>query len=332
LEITYEELGKGDHIVIIFPSFSMGSHVCSSAADPTPGWWEGMVGPNKAIDTNKFRVICASILGAPFGTTSPISIDPKTNKIYGPRFPTITTNDQARVHIKLLDYLGVKSVHAAIGSSLGGMQVLNFAAEMENKLDRFVALCCTGKSSPGTVALRRVQRLAIASDLEFKNGDYEKGKGPFSGLAIARELGTICYRSRDEFDKRFNWNPQAPFSPQSLSFEVEKYLAAQAARFNVHYDANCYMTLSRCMDLMDLGRGSLTYAAGVKRIKAKSYLIGFEKDMLIPIREMEHLACLLGASTTSVLETHPSVFGHDAFLKEYDWLTPRIQKFLNPNH
>jgi len=179
LEITYEELGKGDHIVIIFPSFSMGSHVCSSAADPTPGWWEGMVGPNKAIDTNKFRVICASILGAPFGTTSPISIDPKTNKIYGPRFPTITTNDQARVHIKLLDYLGVKSVHAAIGSSLGGMQVLNFAAEMENKLDRFVALCCTGKSSPGTVALRRVQRLAIASDLEFKNGDYEKGKGHF---------------------------------------------------------------------------------------------------------------------------------------------------------
>jgi len=209
------------------------------------------------------------------------------------------------------------------------MQALCLGANFPNRVQRIIGLCCTGRTSPATVALRRVQRSAILSDPEYKNGYYFPGPGPVNGLGVARELGTLCYRSRDEFNKRFDWNPEPPFSPQHLTFEVEKYLAAHAARFNTHYDANCYLLLSRCMDLMDLGRGFPNFAEGVKRITAKTYLIGFEKDMLIPIQETEQLAYLMGAHGNEVLfESHPSIFGHDSFLKEYAWMSPRIRNFL----
>jgi len=330
IEVTWEEFGSGDKIILLIPSLSMGSHACSTLSDPTPGWWEGALGEHKAISFSKYRIICPSILGSPFGTTSPITLNPVTSKPYGPSFPVISTVDQVRCLKMFLDHIGITSVHAIVGASLGGMQALTFASEFPLFVERVVAICCTGKSSPGTVAFRRVQRLAIMSDPEYKDGYYEPGKGPFKGLAIARELGTICYRSREEFNTRFDWNPESPFSPQHTSFQVEKYLAAQADRFSHHYDANCYLILSRCMDLMDLGRGFPNYCEGVKRIKAKALIIAFEKDILIPIDEAESLAKLLHLYGNEVqFEHHSSLFGHDAFLKEFDWMNSKISKFLD---
>jgi homoserine O-acetyltransferase len=209
------------------------------------------------------------------------------------------------------------------------MQVLQFAALFPKRIDRAISISATGKTTPGTVALRRVQRLAILNDPDFKDGDYAPGKGPRRGLAIARELGTITYRSRDEFNQRFRWERIGGGHYKELAFEVEQYLAAQAERFVKRFDANCYLTLSRCMDLMDLGHGQKNYADGVLRIECRSYIIGVDRDLLIPVSEQQHLAHLLESHDRSVkFEVLSSMYGHDAFLKEYDWFGPRIRDYL----
>lgn len=333
IEIRYEEWGDpnapGERTVMILPALSASCHAKSTGDDPTPGWWEGMVGDGLGIDTKQWRVICASILGSPYGTTSAVSIDPRTGVRYGKNFPTITPADLARVHALLLDKLGIQQIHAVIGASLGGMQVLQFAAIFPDRVNRAISISATGKTTPGTVALRRVQRNAILLDPDFKDGDYEPGKGPSRGLAIARELGTITYRSRDEFNQRFRWDPEGPCGMKDLCFEVEQYLAAQSSRFVNRFDANCYLILSRCMDLMDLGAGSPTYADGVLRIKCPTYIIGVDRDVLIPPSEQLHLMHLLENHGRVVkFEMLSSIYGHDAFLKDYDWFGPRIRDFL----
>lgn len=333
VEIRWEEWGDpeapGDRTLLLMPALSAGSHACSHDDDPTPGWWEDMIGPGRALDTDRYRVLCASILGSPFGTTSPLSPDPRTGRWYGRAFPQITPADQARVHARLLDHLGLDRVHAVIGSSLGGMQALQFAALFPERCGRLVAISTTGKSSPGTVAFRRVGRLAVMTDPDYKDGEYEPGHGPHRGLMVARELGMITYRSRDEFNKRFPWDADGPLTAQGLSFEVERYLHAQGSRFVHRYDANCYLLLSRCADLMDLGAGQRNYAEGVLRIEAPSLILGVERDALIPCDEQRHLAHLLESHGREVhFEVSSSIYGHDAFLKDTEWFTPRLREFL----
>ncbi len=334
IEIAWEEWGVADappeRTVAIFPALSASCHARSGPDNPEPGWWEAMVGPGLWIDTNKYRVVCASILGSPFGSTCALSRNPKTGRHYGPEFPQITPADQAQCHAWLFDHLGIDRVRAVIGSSLGGMQVLQFAALYPDRVDRIVSISATGKTTPGTVALRRVGRLAILLDPDYKDGWYEPGSGPFRGLSIARELGTITYRSRDEFNQRFDWNPDRPRSYEDLAFEVEQYLAHQANRFAHRYDANCYLMLSRCMDMMDLGSGQPNYADGALRIKARALILGVDRDMLIPVTEQQHISHLLESHGRKVrFEVLSSVYGHDAFLKEYDWFGPRIRMTLD---
>ncbi|MFG0315995.1 MAG: homoserine O-acetyltransferase [Planctomycetota bacterium JB042] len=333
LEIVWEEWGDEnappERTIMVMPALSASCHARSSADDPEPGWWESMIGPGHGIDTDRFRVICASILGSPFGTTSPVSVDPRTGRKYGPHFPQITPADQANVHALLLDHLGLDKVHAVIGSSLGGMQALQFGALHPDRLDVLITIVSTGKTTPGTVALRRVGRLAILLDPDYRDGWYEPDRAPVRGLAIARELGTITYRSRDEFNQRFDWNPDKPRSYEDLAFEVEQYLAHQAKRFTHRFDANCYLVLSRCMDMMDLGAGQPTYADGVLRITAKTLILGVDRDMLIPASEQLHLAHLLENHGRECRhEILSSMYGHDAFLKEYDWFGPRIKRAI----
>ena len=243
----------------------------------------------------------------------------------------ITPADQARCHALLLDHLGLDRVHAVVGASLGGMQALQFAAQFPDRIGRLVSISATGKTTPATVALRRVGRLAIMNDPDYADGHYEPGKLPERGLAVARELGMICYRSRDEFNQRFDWDPdpEGPYTAGSLTYEVERYLNHHGTRFANVFDANCYLLLSRCMDLMDLGAGFRSYAEGVLRITCPCFIVGVDRDILIPPSEQQHLAHLLESHGRDVsFEILPSLFGHDAFLKEYDWFGTRIRTWL----
>lgn len=374
------------------------------------GWWEDVVGSGAqyGIDLRQFRVISASPLGAPYGTTSALSPDTRPNaegRYYRARFPLITPLDQARVHAMLLDELGIDSVHAVVGASMGGMQCLQFAVHYPHRYDRLIAMCTTGQTSPSTQALRSVQRSAVRSDANYFEGEYadHAADGPVAGMSIARMVGTICYRSREEFDKRFDQkpiriglsseslenecaatrspptctsavssssdtaahstssspSPSTPGSmlyssscttaPQSCSiplFEVERYLAYQASTFTSRsrYDANCYLTLSHCMDLMNLAYETVNAVDGTKERtsydaacatipKDKQFLLlPCASDALIPPHEMERLASVLGGQGKRVhIENIHSMYGHDAFLKEPSTLNPRFQEFLKPH-
>lgn len=208
-----------------------------------------------------WRVVCPAVLGSPYGATSPASIDPATGQQYGSSFPQITPLDQARMHALLLQHvLKLPSVHAVVGASMGGMQALHFAALFPQAAKRVVCIAATPRTSPMTVAMRHAQRTAIMLDPEFRGGRYwdvtsgGDGSGPIAGLRIARQMGMMAYRSREEFDARFSWAVTGKPSLPHAAFEVESYLTYQGKKFAGQFDANCYLLLSRCMDLMNIAQ------------------------------------------------------------------------------
>ncbi|OQR94232.1 homoserine O-acetyltransferase [Thraustotheca clavata] len=338
VQVTYEQWGDqtlpDERTIMIFPSFSHSSHVASNLDDPRPGWWENVVGPGKAIDTSVFRVICASVLGSPYGSTSPLTINPDTGKHYRASFPQITPADMATVHRNLLDHLGINKVHAIVGGSMGGMQAVQFASLFPDRLTRLVALSCTAQTTPGTVAFRRVQRLAILSDPEYKDGNYEFGVG-LAGMKVARELGMTCYRSREEFDTRFDWQPSGPTHFKELTFDVESYMDYQASKFARIFDPNCYLLLSKAMDLTDLGRGYQNLAEGVGRIKAETLVIGVKQDLLVPLTEQKTIVDILESyDTPATLSVIDSKYGHDAMFHpqmQSIVFAPLVSEFLERN-
>jgi homoserine O-acetyltransferase/O-succinyltransferase len=187
-----------------------------------------------------------------------------------------------------LDDAGIRNVHTVIGGSMGGMQALEFAAQFPDRLDRLIAIACTAQTTPGTVALRRVQRQAILTDPAYQDGNYARGT-ILNGMKVARELGMMCYRSREEFDARFDWNPVGVEHFKSSTFEVEAYMEYQANKFARSYDPNCYLLLSKAMDLTNVGRGYTNLAEGVGRITADSMIIGVKQDLLVPIQEQRSI-------------------------------------------
>lgn len=354
IDVTWEEWGDptldASRTVYIIPSFSNSSHAARNIGDPSPGWWDDMIGPNKWIDTNHFRVVCASNLGAPFGTTSPLSIDPSTGKQYRMGFPQITPADQARVHQRLLQHLGFEdSIHSVIGNSMGGMVALQFAALFPDSVNRLGVTACTAQTTPGTVARRRVQRRAIVSDPNFADGNYGIGNDlwPTEGMKVAREIGMICYRSRQEFDQRFQWHASPDDVRNAAAdsglvggqavFEVEKYMQYMGRKFaQARYDPCCYLVQSRSMDLMDIGFGFGSFAEGTLRITAdRVFACGILQDELIPAHELEQFAKLLktrklasGNAGHVQYEPMDSLYGHDAFFKEIGWLGPHLKSLI----
>lgn len=328
-------------VILLCPSmsnsvFAMDEAEPKAGTDGEKGWWRNVVGPGEqfGIDTNHFQVITGAPLGSPFGSTSPVTINPETDNKWGPNFPEITPQDQAHMQALLLESLGIYKVFAVIGGSMGGMQALQFAANFPEKYERIASIASTAHTSPGTVALRSVQRAAVMTDPDYMNGYYPLGKGPVKGMAIARMFGTICYRSHDEFDGRFNWYPTRDENGNTI-FEIERYLQHQARKFTsiVNYDANCYLVNSKSMDLMDIGAGTSSYEEGVKRIPGDKQvlLLSYSSDRLTPPKDLERLSSTLGKNNVQVhYEVLNSQFGHDAFLiaSEAVHLNLRLRAFL----
>ncbi len=338
--VAYETWGTlnaaRDNAVLLFTGLSPSAHAASSPDDPRPGWWESMIGEGTPIDTGRYFVVCVNSLGSPFGSSSPASVDPRTGRPYGLGFPELSVEDIATGGHEALRSLGVERVAAVIGPSLGGMTVLAYCALFPGEVDSLVTISGAARANPFAIALRSLQREMVRSDPAWRGGNYEPGRGPRLGLRLARKLGTITYRSADEWNQRFGRQrvPETAgiagdFRPQ---FEVEAYLEHQAQRFADQFDANAYLYLSRAMDQFDLadhGGGSLAAAFAKFRVK-RALVIGVETDMLFPVDQQREVADHLRAAAHATVEYHAfqSLQGHDAFLVDLARFEPALGAFL----
>ena len=337
--IAYETWGRLDHqrsnALLLFTGLSPSAHAASSPADPSPGWWESMIGAGRPIDTDRYFVICVNSIGSPFGSSSPASIDPRTQRPYALGFPEVAVEDLAAGGCVVLRALGITRAAAVMGPSLGGMTALAFAVQFPDAVERLITISGAAAATPFAISLRSLQREIVRSDPAWRNGQYEPGRGPKVGLRLARKLGTITYRSADEWQQRFGRKrvvaPDVVAGEFGSRFEVEAYLENQAHKFAETFDANCYLYLARAMDQFDLrdhGSGSLEVAFA--KIRApRSLVIGVETDMLFPLFQQREIAELLERSGGQVtFHPFPSIQGHDSFLVDEERFEPAIAAFL----
>jgi homoserine O-acetyltransferase len=321
--------------VLIFTGLSPSAHACSSTIDPSTGWWEDMIGPQKPIDTNRYFVVCVNSLGSCFGSTGPASIDPETGHHYRLTFPVLTVEDIAEGATRILDHLKVDQVNTVVGASMGGMTALAFALLHPERCRRLVSISAAARSLPFSIALRSLQREIIRKDPSWENGNYDlAGDGPVTGMRLARKLGMITYRSASEWAERFGreraTDTAHPDNPFGIDFEVESYLEHHANQFIGSFDANCYLYLSRAMDLFDAAdQGGSLATAFTKLALEEALVIGVETDFLFPVQQQEELALALDQTVDQVaFKRLASIQGHDSFLVDMDRFRPAIAEFF----
>ncbi len=324
-----------DNAVLIFTGLSPSAHAASSPADPSAGWWEDMLGPAKPIDTNRYFVICVNSLGSCFGSTGPASVDPDSGEFYRLNFPVLTVEDIACAAGHVLDHYGINQVHTVLGSSMGGMTALAFALLHPERCRRLVSISSAARSLPFSIALRSLQREIIRKDEAWQNGEYDlNGHGPISGMRLARKLGMITYRSAAEWAERFGRERATDRIEEDngfgIDFEVESYLESHANRFIGSFDANCYLYLSRAMDLFDAADQGGSLSASFSQLKLEAAMvIGVESDFLFPVHQQEELALALQEHTSSVtFKRMASIQGHDSFLVDMDRFRPAVAEFF----
>ena len=336
--IAYETLGElnatADNAVLVVTGLSPSAHIASSADDPSTGWWEDMVGPDKPIDTNRYFVVCINSIGSCFGSTGPASIDPNTSDHYRVTFPVLCVEDIADGGAKVLDHLGIDILHSVVGASMGGMTALAFSLMHPERARGLLSISSAARSLPFSIALRSLQREIIRKDPEWLEGQYEFAEGPITGMRLARKLGMITYRSAAEWAIRFG-RERATQEPQGqhpfgIDFEVESYLEAHANKFIGTFDANCYLFLSRAMDLFDAADHGGSLDKGLSRLRAeRALIIGVESDFLFPQHQQEELATALRPHVKDVAyKPLASIQGHDSFLVDMDRFRPAVASFF----
>ena len=336
--IAYETWGSlnaaRDNALLLFTGLSPPAHAASSASDPTEGWWQQMVGPGLALDTERFFVICINSLGSCFGSTGPASRNPATGAPYRLSFPDLSVEDIARGGFETLRTLGITRADTVIGPSLGGMVVLAFAAQFPGAARRLLSISGSAAASPFAIALRSIQREAILRDPDWKGGAYTEEKPPATGMRIARKLGMMTYRSASEWRERFGREPaiemdgwEGPFAPE---FAIQSYLEAHARRFVRAFDPNCYLYISRAMDRFDLSKHGASGSAVLARSGIEQALIiGVESDMLFALEEQRRLAQMCEqAGIATRFAPLSCIEGHDSFLIDFPSFTREIRPFL----
>jgi homoserine O-acetyltransferase len=337
--IAYETWGKLNHTrdnaVLIFTGMSPSAHAASSPEDPTPGWWEEIIGPGRPIDTHRYYVICVNSLGSCFGSTGPASVDPRTGDLYRLKFPVLSLEDVARGGFEVLKHLGVNRLVATVGPSMGGMTALAFEILFPGISDGFVSMSSGPRSLPFAIALRSTQREIIRKDPAWLLGNYARDAQPLVGMRLARKLGMITYRSAEEWRLRFGRERAAahtdqngdPFGPV---FEIETYLEHHAQKFTGQFDANCYLYLSRASDFFDIAEHGTSVDHALSKLTVKRALvIGVKTDFLFPIYQQRELAESLEAPGREVTFAElNSLQGHDSFLVDMDNYRPLLAKFF----
>ena len=335
--IAYETWGKlnaaCDNALLLFTGLSPPAHAAASAQDPSPGWWEGMVGPRLAIDTERFFVVCVNSLGSCFGSTGPASEDPSTGKPYRLTFPDLSVEDIARAGFETVRSLGIDRLDTVMGPSLGGMVVLAYAALFPGAARRLVCISGTAAAAPFAIALRSIQRECITSDPAWAGGNYSSERPPVTGQRLARKLGTVTYRSAAEWQLRFGRQPiredMRRGDPFASEFAVQGYLESLAQRFVSAFDANCYLYISRSMDRFDLTAhgepAGLLRNAGLEQ----ALVIGVQTDLLFSVNEQRQVAGFLEAAAVATrFAPLACIEGHDAFLIDLETFGSEIRAFL----
>ncbi len=319
--------------VLIFTGLSPSAHAASSPGDRRSGWWEDMVGPGKPIDSNRYFVVCVNSLGSCFGSTGPASDDPETGAPYRLSFPVLHVEDIANGGAAVLDHLGIERLHTVLGASMGGMTALAFALLHPDRTRGLVTISSAARSLPFSIAIRSLQREIIRSDPAWQDGNYAPGHGPSLGMRLARKLGMISYRSADEWAERFGrerTTDRGSDDAFGLDFEIESYLEAHAQKFVGAFDANCYLYLSRAMDLFDLADHGGSLDEGFARAQTeRAMVIGVESDFLFPIEQQQELARGLQGPVPEVsFHRLPSIQGHDSFLVDMDRFRPVLARYF----
>ncbi|TDB39519.1 MAG: homoserine O-acetyltransferase [Actinobacteria bacterium] len=340
IEVAYETFGALDaekaNAILVCHALSGDSHVADgpdATGQPRDGWWSDLVGPGRAVDTDRYFVVCANVLGGCSGTTGPGSEDPATGRPYGLRFPLVTIEDMADVHAALLDSLGIDRLLAVVGGSMGGMQALAFARRYPGRCASVLAIATTWRLGAQAIAFNEVGRTAILGDPSFRGGDYYDEGQPRHGLAIARMIGHITYLSDDsmraKFGRRLREREEHAFEFVT-EFEVESYLAYQGRKFVERFDANTYLYMTKAMDYFDLSTGFPSLAGAVDGIDARFLVLSFSSDWLFPTYQSRELVDALKAVGAEVSFAEiESPYGHDAFLLEPVEQARFIEPFLS---
>ncbi|NPV70363.1 MAG: homoserine O-acetyltransferase [Firmicutes bacterium] len=341
---TYGRLNeKRDNAILILHALSGDAHVAGWDAQAEqdgrhwrvgrPGWWDTMVGPGKAFDTNLYFVICSNVLGSCYGTTGPSSTDPETGKPYGLRFPVTTVGDWVRLQERLVTYLGIRRLLAVAGGSLGGQQAIEWALAYPDRVRSAVVLAASPRLSAQGVAFNAVGRRAITTDPNFRSGDYYDDDPPARGLGVARMIGHITYLSEVSMGRKFGRrlkNGDVPSFNLDPEFEVESYLRHQGKAFSERFDANSYIYISKAMDYFDAsvwGGGDLVESAA--RSECAWLVVSFSSDWLYTPAQCKEWVDALSANRLEVTYANiQSSYGHDAFLLEVDAVGHMVRSFV----
>jgi homoserine O-acetyltransferase len=321
--IAYETYGRlnadRSNAILICHALSGSAHAAGlhDVDDPKPGWWDDCIGPGKAFDTDRFFVICSNVLGSCYGSTGPMSINPATGKPYGLGFPVVTIGDMVRAQVRLIDHLGIDQLLCVAGGSMGGMQVLEWAAHHSHRLKSAIPLATTAHHSPMLIAFSEAT-----------------GKKPDAGLAVARMVGHITYLSEESMQKKFGRrlrNIERYGYEFNTEFEIESYLKYNGNAFTRRFDANSYLYVTKAMDYFDLSQPSGSLAASFANASEVKFLVvSFTSDWLYPsYHSKQVVGALMAAGADVTYLDIQSTWGHDAFLLEVETMTELLSSFLD---
>jgi homoserine O-acetyltransferase len=342
IDVAYETWGRladdGSNAVLVCHALTGDSHAAGplTTGHPTAGWWDPLIGPGRALDTDSLFVVCVNVLGGCQGTTGPAHPHPDDGRPWGSRFPVVTVRDMVRIQAKVADHLGVRRWRAVLGGSMGGMQVLEWAAMYPERVGASIPIATCVAATAQQIGWWSTGRRIIRMDPRWRGGDYydaAPGDGPHEGLALARMVSQITFRSDDVFTDRFGREVVEPLhGPFNLwqRFEVERYLEYHGYKLVRRFDANSYLILTKSMDLHDLGRGRGGVEAAFARMQAPVLSIGVSSDILYPSYQSREIADLAGAAGLRADYAEiDSLHGHDAFLIEIDQVADVLDKFLS---
>ncbi len=347
ISIAYEEYGRrnsaGNNTILVCHALTGDAHAAGISVNSDDiltiipmlkaikkgytGWWDGMIGPDKSFNTNKYHIICTNILGSCYGTTGPVSINPQTKKPYNSDFPVITVRDMVRLQHLFLSQIGINQLLTVTGGSLGGMQTLEWAIMYPDNVRAIIPIATAARHSDWCIGINHLARQAISNDPHWKSGRYTKQ--PRQGLSLAREIAMISYRADAIFNERFQRSRQTidgHLTDIDNIFQVESYLKYQGEKLVKRFDANTYMRLSHAMDLHDVGFERDGVERALSTIESLALCIGIDSDILYPAHEQRSIADQIPQADYKEIK---SKFGHDAFLVEFAQMNHFISKFLN---